>query len=102
MTILFTAIVATIAGADDWECIAYFAKERFDWLKKYVDFPHGAPSHNTFERVFHWVDPKIFLQSFIDWTQVISQAVKGGVVAIDGNHERYKKRCNREESIAYC
>lgn len=88
VSILFTAIVASIAGADDWECIAYFGQERLEWLKKYVNFPNGAPSHDTYERVFQWVNPKIFMQSFLDWSHMISGIVKGGTVAIDGKTMR--------------
>ncbi len=88
VTILFSAIVATIAGADDWECIACFTEKRLDWFKKYVEFPYGVPSHDTYERVFSWVNPKIFLQSFLDWTQMVSNIVKGGIVAIDGKTMR--------------
>lgn len=84
VTILFTAIVATIGGSDDWEEIEDFVTEKIDWFKKYVNFPFGIPSHDTYERVFRWVNPKIFMQSFLDWTNMISAVVKGGVVAIDG------------------
>lgn len=82
--VLFTAIVATIAGSNDWEDIADFTSEKIEWFKKYVEFPYGVPSHDTYERVFRWVNPKIFLQSFMDWTNMISAVVKGGVIAIDG------------------
>lgn len=84
VTLLFSSIVATIAGADDWECIAEFVNERIDWLKKYVEFPYGAPSHDTFERIFKWINPKIMIQTFQEWTLLVSSIVKGGVVAIDG------------------
>ena len=86
VSLIFTAIVATIAGADDWECIEEFAKYRLEWLQKYVQFPYGAPSHDTFERVFQMIDPKIMLQSFQKWTELFSSIIKGkgSVVAIDG------------------
>ena len=84
VSLIFTSIVATIAGADDWECIEEFAKERLKWLQKYVSFPNGIPSHDTFERVFRMIDPKLMLQSFQKWTNLFSSIIKGGVVAIDG------------------
>jgi predicted transposase YbfD/YdcC len=95
VTVLFTAIVATVAGADDWECIEYFVGERLEWFKKYVEFPYGVPSHDTYERVFQWVNPKIFMQSFLEWTQMVSAIVKGGVVAIDG-----KTMCGTGDELA--
>lgn len=88
ITILFTAIVATIAGCNDWEDMEDFVSEKQEWFEKYVEFPHGIPSHDTYERVFRWVNPKIFMQSFLDWTTMVSAVVKGSVVAIDGKTMR--------------
>lgn len=84
VSLVFSAIVATIAGADDWECIEEFVIERLEWLDKYVSFPYGAPSHDTYERVFQRIDPKIMLQSFQQWTNLFTSIIKGAVVAIDG------------------
>lgn len=84
VSLVFSAIVATIAGADDWECIEEFVIERMEWLNKYVSFPYGAPSHDTYERVFQRIDPKLMLQSFQQWTNLFTSIIKGGVVAIDG------------------
>lgn len=49
-----------------------------------MNFPYGVPSHDTYERVFRWINPKIFMQSFMDWTNMMSAVVKGSVIAIDG------------------
>lgn len=84
VTVIFTAIVATIAGSEDWEDMEEFVNEKLEWFKKYVEFPYGVPSHDTYERVFRWINPKIFMQSFLDWTNMVSAVVKGSVVAIDG------------------
>lgn len=62
--------------------------EKVDWFKKYVEFLYGVPSHDTYERVFRWINPKIFMQSFLDWTNMVSAVVKGSVVAIDGKTMR--------------
>lgn len=88
VSLVFSAIVATIAGADDWECIEEFVIERMEWLKKYVSFPYGAPSHDTFERVFQRIDPKLMLQSFQQWTNLFTPIIQGAVVAIDGKTMR--------------
>jgi predicted transposase YbfD/YdcC len=88
ITVLFTAIVATIAGSNDWEDIQDFVTEKLEWFKKYVEFPYGVPSHDTYERVFRWINPKIFMQSFLDWTNMVSAVVKGSVIAVDGKTMR--------------
>lgn len=39
VTILFTAIVATIGYSNDWEDIEDFVLEKIEWLKKICEFP---------------------------------------------------------------
>lgn len=46
--ILFIAVAAFIAGADDWEIVILFAEDRKEWLKKYLELPNGIPSVHTF------------------------------------------------------
>jgi predicted transposase YbfD/YdcC len=86
--ILFISIVATIAGADDWQCIEDFVEAKADWFRKFIPLANGVPSHDTIERVFKQIDPKIFLQCFMEWTQLIAEIVQKGVIAIDGKTMR--------------
>lgn len=86
--ILFISIVATIAGADDWQCIEDFAEAKADWFRKFIPLANGVPSHDTIERIFKQIDPKIFLQCFMEWTQLIAKIVQNGIIAIDGKTMR--------------
>ncbi len=88
LEIIFMAIVATLGGADDWEEIECFCEHKEQWLRKYLTLENGIPSHDTFERCFSWMDPKIFLQCFMQWTMLVSKIVKGGILAIDGKTMR--------------
>jgi hypothetical protein len=72
--------VAIVPGADDWVCIANFAKHNIDWFRKFILLTNGVPSHDTIERVFKQMSPKVFLQSFMEWTQIVADIVKGGEV----------------------
>ena len=56
--ILFIALCAVVAGANDFLDIAVFASKRLDWLSRFLDLPNGVPSHDTFERVFDRLDSK--------------------------------------------
>jgi len=86
--IIFIAIVATLANAEDWALMEIFATENEEWLRKYITLPNGIPSHDTIERAFKWIDPKMFLKSFTEWTEMVSEITKCGVVAIDGKTMR--------------
>jgi len=59
--ILFVAVAATIAGADGPEDMAKFAKRKSQWLKRFVDFEDGVPSHDTLGRVLGAIQPKPIL-----------------------------------------
>jgi len=86
--ILFIAVAGTIANASDWQEIEIFAREREDWFRKYLELPNGVPTHQTFERVFQWLDPKQFEKCFIRWVQDIVSLEERSIVAIDGKTMR--------------
>lgn len=98
--ILFIAIIATVASCEDYEEIAEYAQEYETWFRKYLLLPNGIPSHDTFERVFSWINPKIVTSCFSDWTALISKPVVfeagdgdelPGIVSIDGKTMRATK-----------
>jgi predicted transposase YbfD/YdcC len=82
--ILVIALCAVIAGAQDWQDIELFGRERRDWLKRFLRLPHGIPSHDTFERVFDRLDPSAFQAAFRHWVRAVSEALSIKHVAIDG------------------
>ncbi|MEM4723530.1 MAG: transposase family protein, partial [Candidatus Hadarchaeum sp.] len=51
-TVIILAIVAIIAGANDWVAVARYCKLKRDWLATFLDLSCGIPSHDTFRRVF--------------------------------------------------
>ena len=83
MEILVIALLATLAGAENFNDIALFAKSKEAWLCKFLALPGGIPSHDTFNRVFSSILPEEFSKCFIAWTQALAQKIEG-VVAIDG------------------
>lgn len=86
--ILFIAVAATIANASDWKEVEIFAKKREDWFSKFLELPNGIPSHDTFERVFRWIDPKQFEKCFVHWVKEIAALGERSIVAIDGKTMR--------------
>ena len=86
--ILLLTVCAVIAGADGWEDIEEFGKERLDWLRQYGDFDHGIPVHDTIARVISQINPKQFQKSFLNWMADCHEATRGDVIAIDGKTVR--------------
>lgn len=87
-TILFLALAATLCGAKSCVEIADFAAGLEEELSAIVDLPHGAPSHDTFSRLFRLLDPAELAKTFTAFmTAVRAELGLGpprGVVAIDG------------------
>ena len=46
------ALCAVICGAESWEDVAEFGRQRQAWLKTFLRLENGIPSHDTFNRVF--------------------------------------------------
>src|SRR6185503_12814583 len=82
--ILAISVLAVACGADDWCDLATFAKVKLEWLKKFLALPGGAPSHDTFRRVFGLLDRNQFAANLFHWTQALQAATGGKLVAIDG------------------
>lgn len=82
--IIVIALCAIIAGAQDWQEVVLFARNRLDWLQRFLKLPNGIPSHDTFERVFDRLDPLAFQACFRNWVKAIEDALQIKHVAIDG------------------
>ena len=86
--LLFIAVVATIANAGCWEEIADFGAGHVDWFRRFIELPNGAPSHDTFERAFKWIDGKEFERVFILWMKEICHSGEFRIIALDGKTMR--------------
>lgn len=82
------AICAVICGADSWVSVESFGHAKFNYLSRFLELPHGIPSHDTFGRVFGLIDSTQFEQCFINWISDVIQVTDGEVVAVDGKQLR--------------
>jgi predicted transposase YbfD/YdcC len=88
LTLVVIALCGTIAGADTWEEIVQFARDRREWLARLVNLSEGIPSHDTFGRVFAALDPLAFQKCLLTWVQRLHEVTNGQVIAIDGKVAR--------------
>lgn len=93
--ILVITILGTICGTDTWIEICEFAEAKYDWLKTFLELPHGIPSHDTFGRIFSLINPKEFEECFRNWIASLALDVENEIIAIDGktlrgSHNRRK------------
>ena len=78
------AIAAVLCGADGWVGIAAFGRTKEEWLRQFLELPHGIPSHDTFGRVFAVLAPAAFEACFRAWVESIRAVIPGEIIAVDG------------------
>ena len=77
-------VSAMASGADGWEAIEDFGKEKLDWLRKYVPLENGVPSHDCIAYVLSRLSPNKFRECFMSWAHAVTEETDGEVIAIDG------------------
>ena len=86
--IIAISICAVISGADGWEDIEAYGKDKHDWLKTFLTLPNGIPSHDTIGRLFQRLSPEGFQRCFMLWVESLNQKLGLKLIAIDGKTVR--------------
>ena len=86
--LLVVAVNAVLVGAETFVEIELWAREKLDWLRKYLRLKHGIPAHDTFGRIFGLIDPAQFEGAFRRWVSSILPTLGAETVAIDGKTSR--------------
>lgn len=82
--IIILAILATICGAESWNSIEEFGRTKADFLKTFLRLPNGIPSHDTINRVFSAIRPRLFEQMFCQWASSLkNEGIKKEVISLD-------------------
>ncbi len=81
--VLLLTLCAVLCGADGWVNVAFFGKTKLDFLRRFLPFANGTPSHDQLGLIFGALDAAAFQKCFIAWAQALSGAI-AGVVAVDG------------------
>ena len=95
--ILVIAVCAVVAGAESWEDIELYGKEKKDWLATFLGLQNGIPSHDTFRRLFMIINPDAIEHCFLEWVASFSSVEQREVVAIDGKTLRRSFDASKEQ-----
>src|SRR4030067_2049272 len=83
--ILVITVCAVICGLEHWTQIEDFAKANEQWFRSFLDLPNGIPSHDTFGKVFAFIDPDEFERRIQKWIHaLVGSDTQGKHIAIDG------------------
>jgi predicted transposase YbfD/YdcC len=82
--ILVISLCAVLSGAEDFEDIAEYGRQKKDFLFQFLELPNGIPSHDTFNRVFRLMDKASFQACLVRWSREIVSELEHYQVNIDG------------------
>ena len=89
--IIVLVFFSKLSNAEKWEDVEVFGNEHEGFLRRYLELPHGIPSHDTIQRVFAIISPE-FLQGFRDkWNELLSSDEGTKIkklLSLDGKKQR--------------
>ena len=85
--IILLLLCGTLAGADDFVEIALWGEEHLAFLRRFLPYRHGIPSHDTLGAVIAALDPELFQACFTGWVEGL-RAAEPDLIAIDGKTSR--------------
>ena len=95
--VLLLLLCGTIAGADGFVELALWGGEHLAFLRRFLPYAHGVPSHDTLCEVVAALDPELFKACFANWVErlrapvpVAAAETPAGreVIALDGKTSR--------------
>ena len=81
--ILLLCLCGVLSGANSWVEIATYGQQRLTFLRRFLAFKNGTPSHDQLGDVFAVLDAKQFQSCFIAWAERLTATLRE-VVAVDG------------------
>jgi predicted transposase YbfD/YdcC len=85
--ILLSVLCGTLAGAEDFVEIERWANRKLDFLRRFLPFERGIPSHDTLNDVMNALPAAVFSDCFISWVAGLRDT-DPEIVAIDGKTSR--------------
>lgn len=86
--IVVLALCAVMCGADGWDDIEEWGKEKQAWLRQYLKLRNGIAGHDTIRRVFEVISPQELETRFVEWAEEMCGTPVARIIAIDGKSLR--------------
>ena len=81
--LLMIALCTVLCGGQGATDMEEFASSKEPFLRSFLELKNGLPSHDTFSRLFRFLDPEQFRATFQRFMARFSETYQG-VIAIDG------------------
>jgi predicted transposase YbfD/YdcC len=99
LEIIILSILAVLSGADSYDEIEQFGKEKIRFLRKFLELRNGIPSHDTINRVFQSLNPAEFERCFVNFANYLKDSnILEDHIAIDGKTVRGSRDTFKNQS----
>lgn len=98
--IMLLILAATIAGADDFVEIEEWGNKHLDFLRKFLPYERGIPSHDALNDLVNALDPKLFKACFTSWVETLRED-DPDIIAVDGKTSRRTHNCARGRELLH-
>ena len=68
-SLIVSSIICVLSGCETWDEIEVFVFRNLAWFQLFIDLPNGAPSHDTYNRIFSLINPDYFEECFTKWSE---------------------------------
>jgi len=85
--ILLLVLCATFVGADDFVEIRHWGETHMDFLRRFLPFNNGIPSHDALNDLINALSPKLFSECFVAWVNTLRDN-DPDIIAVDGKTSR--------------
>jgi predicted transposase YbfD/YdcC len=82
--ILMLSLCAVLSGAEDFEDMENYGRQKEDFLRQFLELANGIPSHDTINRVYNRLDKDRFAESLYRWSREILDFMDYYQLNIDG------------------
>src|SRR6266849_24292 len=69
--ILLLVLCATLSGMEDFVEIRLWGEQRLDFLRRFLPYERGLPSHDTLNDVINGLDAELFKTCFTNWAETL-------------------------------
>lgn len=78
------SLCAVLSGAEDFEDMENYGRQKEDFLRQFLELANGIPSHDTINRVYNRLDKDKFAESLYRWSREILDFMEYYQLNIDG------------------
>ena len=96
--VLLLSLLAVLAGAETFVDIALFGSKKLDFLRRFLPFACGTPSHDHLGDIFAALDAEKFQDCFTAWVAART-GTQTDVIAIDGKTVRRSGKKGARDAI---